>query len=193
MDDNHLTIGHRSGYTPQIFRSDGQLHPGHYNDFWNPFVGRPTLGAPNGVTVGDRAIQIGSHWRIAQINGNHLSIGHSGGQTAQIFRRDGTLHPGPRTDYNPFSRALGEPSGVTSTEYYLQIGGVRIGVNDNPDQTNPAIQGAHNQRHLSVGYGSATSVGMTCVVYRPGWNPFSGPRTDAWNGAVGTAWNPWYI
>ena len=89
MDDGHLTIGHRSGHTPQIFRSDGTLHPGHYNDFWNPFVGRPTLGAPNGVTVGDHAIQIGQ-WRIHEFYSGHLSIVHtsSGGHNAQIFRSD---------------------------------------------------------------------------------------------------------
>ena len=192
MDDDHLTIGHRNGNTPQIFRSTGTLHPGHFAGGlhgaggWNPFIGRPTLGAPNGVTVGDHAIQIGSHWRIARFDVNHLSIGHSGGQTVQIFKSDGTLHPGPRTDHNPFSRTLGEPSGVTSTEYYLQIGGVRIGVAD-------FSQHSGLQAHLSVGYGSATSVGMTCVVYRSDGAVHPGPRTDAWNGAVGTAWNPWYI
>ena len=188
MDDDHLVIGHRNGNTPQIFRSTGTLHPGHFAggphgaDGWNPFVGRPELGEPNGVTVGDHAIQFGTTWRIARIDATHLSIGHSGGQTVQIFRSTGTLHPGPRTDFNPFSRALGEPSGVTSTEYYLQIGGVRIGVNDNPDQTNPAIQGAHHQNHLSVGYGSATSVGMTCVVYRSDGTVHPGPRKyqDLW-------------
>ena len=187
MDDNHLTIGHRSGYTPQIFRSDGQLHPGHYNDFWNPFVGRPTLGAPNGVTVGDRAIQIGSHWRIAQMDVNHLVISHSNMQTPQIFGNDGRLHPGPRKyAWNAFNRALGEPSGVTSSEYYIQIGSFRIGVAD-------FSHSGGLQAHLSVGYGSATSIGMTSMVYRSDGAVIPGPRTDAWNGAVGTAWNPWYI
>ena len=151
MDDNHLTIGHRSGYTPQIFRSDGQLHPGHYNDFWNPFVGRPTLGAPNGVTVGDHAIQFGTTWRIGACDGNHLGIGHSNGMTVQIFRSDGTLHPGPRTNCNPFGRALGAPNGVTSSSRYVQIGNFRFGINDFPSP----------QAHLSVGHRA-----NTVVVYR---------------------------
>ena len=75
MDDDHLVIGHRNGNTPQIFRSTGTLHPGHFAggphgaDGWNPFVGRPELGEPNGVTVGDHAIQIKprgalQHWTI---------------------------------------------------------------------------------------------------------------------------------
>ena len=167
MDGNHLTIGHSSGYTPQIFRSDGTLHPGQYNNFWNPFVGRPTLGAPNGVTVGNHAIQIGSHWRIAQMDGNHLSIGHSNGQTVQIFRSDGTLHPGPRTDWNPFSRALGAPSGVTASSRYVQIGNFRIGINDFPT----------GQNHLSVGHRSNTVVlyrsdGYMTDGNQPYWNPW---------------------
>ena len=175
MDDNHLTIGHRSGHTLQIFRSDGTLHPGHYNNGWNPFVGRPTLGAPNGVTVGNHAIQIGSHWRIAQMDarGSHLSIGHSGGQTAQIFRSDGTLHPGPRTDFNPFSRALGAPSGVTASSRYVQIGNFRIGVND--------LFTAQN--HLSVGHRS-----NTVIVYRNDGYMHGG---STGLGAHSPEWNPW--
>ena len=145
------------------------------------------MGEPNGVTVGDHAIQIGSHWRIAQIDDDHLAIGHSNGQTAQIFRSTGTLHPGPRTDFNPFSQAFGEPSGVTSSEYYIQIGRFRFGVAD-------FSHSGGLQAHLSVGHGSATSVGMTCMVYRSDGAVHPGPRTDAWNGgAIGTAWNPWYI
>ena len=150
MDSNHLTIGHSSGHTPQIFRSDGTLHGGYNHNGFNPFIGRPTLGAPNGVTVGNHAIQIGSYWRIAQIDGNHLSIGHKTGTTVQIFRSDGTLHPGPRTDYNPFSRALGAPNGVISSSRYVQIGNFRIGINDFPSQA-----------HLSVGHRA-----NTVVIYR---------------------------
>ena len=170
MDDNHLTIGHRSGHTLQIFRSDGTLHPGQYNTGWNPFVARPTLGAPNGVTVGNHAIQIGSHWRIAQMDGSHLSIGHSGGKTAQIFRVDGRLFPGPTTNYNPFSRALGAPSGVTAattaSSRYVQIGNFRIGINDFRT----------GQNHLSVGHRS-----NTVVIY----------RSDGYIGGNIPSWNPW--
>ena len=54
--------------------------------------------------------------------GNHLCIGHKDGQTVQIFRNDGTLHPGPRTDWNPWGSALGAPSGVTAGNNAIQIG-----------------------------------------------------------------------
>ena len=47
----------------------------------------PDIGRINGVTVGDHAIQIGQ-WRIHEFYSGHLSIVHSGGHNAQIFRSD---------------------------------------------------------------------------------------------------------
>ena len=135
------------------------------------------LGNPSGITVGDNMIQIGETWRIGALDSNHLCIGRTSmpalellthqiraasathsfgpdvrtdkdGQTVQIFRNDGTLHPGPRTDWNPWSKELGNPSGVTSTSRYLQIGNFRIGANDD--------------NHLSVGQ----AFGTTSQIYR---------------------------
>jgi hypothetical protein len=58
------------------------------------------LGAPSGVLIGDRKIQLGSTWRMMSIewdtdhtegsNSNrkldHLVIGHSGGMNPRLFR-----------------------------------------------------------------------------------------------------------
>ena len=180
MDDNHLTIGHRSGHTLQIFRSDGTLHPGHYNNFWNPFVGRPTLGAPNGVTVGNHAIQIGN-WRIHEYHSGHLSIYHSGGKWPQIFRSDGNLFPNQPFRHSPFSgvQGLGAPSGVTSGTNYIQIGKFRIG----------CVDPGSNPEHLSVAHGSAASPAssVTSQIYRADGALFPGPHGNR------AHYSPWYI
>ena len=72
------------------------------------------------VSIGDRAIEWGP-WRIAEMDDDHLSIGHSGPPccgaaapkyTAMIYRSDGTQHPGGRTDWSPWDRPLGAPSEV---------------------------------------------------------------------------------
>jgi hypothetical protein len=164
IDNDHLCIGHKGGKTAQIFRGDGTLHPGPRTD-WNPWHHHGhalALGNPSGITVGDNMIQIGETWRIGALDSNHLCIGHKDGKTVQIFRNDGTLHPGPRTDWNPWSKELGNPSGVTSTSRYLQIGNFRIGANDD--------------NHLSVGQ----AFGKTSQIYRNDGTLHPGSRGD-WN------------
>lgn len=87
-----------------IFRSDGTLHGGprtDYNLWWKP------LGEPIGVTFGDRFVQIGK-FRLGDVDSTHFSVSHVGGQTIQIYRNDGTIHSGPRTDYTTFGRPLEE-------------------------------------------------------------------------------------
>ena len=54
------------------------------------------------VKFGNNFIQIGS-WRFGDYNGEHFSMSSSDGTTAQIYRNDGTLHPGPRTDYTSWN------------------------------------------------------------------------------------------
>ena len=65
---------------------------------------------PSRIMIGDRFIQIGD-WRIGDADGTHFSITHFstrdhsngshssafGQYTAVIFRKDGTVHNGPRT------------------------------------------------------------------------------------------------
>ena len=55
---------------------------------------------------GDRFIQL-AKWRLAAIDKNHFSISHKDGITAQIYHSDGTVHPGPRSDYGSWDRPIG--------------------------------------------------------------------------------------
>jgi len=92
LDGSHASIAHKDGKTAQIFRKDGTLHPGPRSDYttWSRSV-----GSSSGITIGAKFIQIGA-WRIGDVDGTHASMAHKDGKTAQIFRKDGTLHPGPR-------------------------------------------------------------------------------------------------
>ena len=44
-------------------------------------------------------LQIGD-WRFGKIDENHFSVTHKDGKTAVIYKTDGTVHRGPRTDVN---------------------------------------------------------------------------------------------
>eukprot|EP00947_MAST-08B_sp_MAST-8B-sp1_P000178 g178.t1 len=102
VDNTHMSIAHKDGKTAMIWRSDGTRHPGPRSDFttWTTSTG-------GDIQKGDRFIQFGagSAWRFADIDTAHSSIAY-GGTTAVIYRRDGTIHPGPRTDYQASSRAV---------------------------------------------------------------------------------------
>ena len=88
----------------------------------------PTLTScsGSGVQYGDRFVQIGD-WRMGDVDGAHFSMAHKDGKTAQIYRKDGTLHRGPRSDYSTWSRSVGSPSGVSFGDRFIQIGDWRIG------------------------------------------------------------------
>jgi hypothetical protein len=119
-EDDHLCVGHQSGNNIQIFRADGTLHPGSHKNL-NPWT--KDLGEPGGVSIGSGEglcssqshphphvrssasclIQIGpffigrminSGQSPLALNGDHLCVGHQSGNSIQIFRADGTLHPG---------------------------------------------------------------------------------------------------
>ncbi|CAE7349791.1 unnamed protein product [Symbiodinium natans] len=105
VDANHFSISHSSGQTVQIFRSDGTLHPGPRSSWGLWHSSRPVLDAPLGITFGDRFVQIGN-FRVGDVDGQHFSVAHVGGKTMQIFRSDGTLHPGPRSDYTTVGRPM---------------------------------------------------------------------------------------
>ncbi|CAE7940706.1 unnamed protein product [Symbiodinium necroappetens] len=107
VDDNHFSISHNGGKTIQIFRSDGTLHPGPRADFGLWHHSRPILDVPLGITFGDRFVQIGK-FRVGDVDGRHFSVAHVGGRTMQIFREDGTLHPGPRSDFTTVGRPMHE-------------------------------------------------------------------------------------
>ncbi|CAE7620859.1 unnamed protein product, partial [Symbiodinium necroappetens] len=163
IDANHFSISHRDGWTAQIFRSDGTLHPGPRTDFssWD----RP-VGFPHGITFGKNFVQIGS-FRLAAMDDNHLTVSHSSGNTAQIFRSDATVHPGPRTDWNAWKDreqdVAGLAAGVRYGKHFLQIGNFRLG--------------DAGSVHLLVTHSTDTSpsTSRTIRIYRfgetPGWGP----------------------
>eukprot|EP00584_Thalassiosira_punctigera_P021811 CAMPEP_0172573246 /NCGR_PEP_ID=MMETSP1067-20121228/136090_1 /TAXON_ID=265564 ORGANISM="Thalassiosira punctigera, Strain Tpunct2005C2" /NCGR_SAMPLE_ID=MMETSP1067 /ASSEMBLY_ACC=CAM_ASM_000444 /LENGTH=1253 /DNA_ID=CAMNT_0013365843 /DNA_START=80 /DNA_END=3841 /DNA_ORIENTATION=- len=102
IDDAHLSVTHENGNVARIYRSDGTVH-GMVNGFSG--YRTPALGDPTCAFLTERFVQLGD-WRLGEI-GDHLSVGHRGGKTSFIYRRDGTTYPGPRTDYNPWNFAIG--------------------------------------------------------------------------------------
>ncbi|CAE7829487.1 unnamed protein product [Symbiodinium sp. CCMP2592] len=115
---------------------------------------------------GDRFVQLGE-WRLAAIDSNHFSISHRSRWTAQIFRSDGTLHPGPRTDFSSsWDRPIGFPHGITFGKNFLQIGSFRLAAMDD--------------NHLTVSHNS----GNTAQIFRNDATIHSGPTTtwNAWKG-----------
>jgi hypothetical protein len=86
------------------------------------------LASNNVVKWGHKFVQIGD-WRFADIDGWHFSMAHKKGKTAQIYRGDGTLHPGNghRTDWNANSRGLDDKApGIEFGDRFLQIGKWRM-------------------------------------------------------------------
>lgn len=51
------------------------------------------------VPGGRGFIELGN-WRIGNFDDNHFVFTHKTGNTAVIYRSDGTIHGGPRTDFN---------------------------------------------------------------------------------------------
>ena len=80
---------------------------------------------PHAARWGDRFIQLGD-WRLAAIDENHFSISHRSGKSAQIFRSDGTLHPGPRWDWGSWDRPIGFPGGIAFGDRFIQLGNWRV-------------------------------------------------------------------
>jgi hypothetical protein len=158
VDGAHASIAHKDGKTAQIFRSDGTLHPGPRSDFttW----GRP-VGDAKDIFFGDRFIQVGE-WRLGDVDGAHASIAHKDGKTAQIYRSDGTLHPGPRSDYTTWGRPVGNAASINfgAGDRFIQIGEWRFG---DVDGSHASI--AHTEQ-------------KTAQIYRNDGTLHPGPRSD---------------
>lgn len=75
-----------------IFRNDGHTI---YGPSTNHGLRDRSIGPVEGITYGDRFLQIGN-FRIGDVDGWHLTAVHRDGQTMQIWRGDGELHPGTR-------------------------------------------------------------------------------------------------
>ena len=49
------------------------------------------------MSFGDRFVQLGS-FRVGDVDGEHFTVTHVSGSTAAIYRKDGTVHAGPRRE-----------------------------------------------------------------------------------------------
>jgi len=156
VDCNHFSVSHQGGKTAQIYRNDGTLHPGPRSD-WG--LWKRALGGDNGISFGDGFVQLGC-WRMGQVDSNHASISHKAGKTAQIFRNDGTLHPGPRSDWGLWKRSVGSMANVKMGDNFLQFGSWRFGQVDG--------------NHASVSH----TGGKTAQIYRNDGTLHPGPRSD---------------
>ena len=76
-----------------------------YTAYISPLVSQMELLNSFGNPPQDRFVQIGN-FRVGDVDGQHFSVAHVGGKTMQIFRSDGTLHPGPRSDYTTVGRPM---------------------------------------------------------------------------------------
>lgn len=104
-EKNHLSISHCDGQTCMIWRSDGTRHGGPREDHstWDDRV------AENPCKFGAERdfIELGGEFRIGNVDGRHMSIGHNGLQkTCAIYRHDGTIHGGPREDFGLWEKEL---------------------------------------------------------------------------------------
>ena len=98
IDDEHMSVSHRNGNVARIYRSDGTLH-GNVKIFsgWESDIGAPTC-----AYLTENYLQIGD-WRFGKMDEFHFSVSHKAGKTAAIYRIEGTVHSGPRTDFNAWS------------------------------------------------------------------------------------------
>ena len=143
------------------------LNPSHIVTVPEIYMDRPaSKESCLDLPMGDRFIQLGE-WRLGEFDANHFSISHKGGKTAQIFRKDGTLHPGPRNDFGTWNRQIGTPSGIKFGTEYVEIGAFRLG--------------AYDATHLSISHKD----GKTEQIFRADGTLHPGPRND-----FGTYRNP---
>ncbi|CAE7392396.1 APX1 [Symbiodinium natans] len=138
-EGNSPTEGSAEGNSPAEGSTEGTSHTeGSFN----------TSVAPNCSTIvmGDRFIQLGD-WRLADMDGSHLSISHANQLTSVIFRKDGTVHSGLGSqDWNSWSRSRWEAKDIKFGFQFIQIGKWRIGAVD--------------EKHLSMAHEDG---GVSCV------------------------------
>lgn len=117
---------------------------------------------------GESFIKLGP-WRIGDFDGTHFSFAHcQTSKTAVIFRSDGTVHSGPRSDYNVCSRPLmNSGSDVIIGNGFLEFSGLwRLG--------------QVNENHFSLSHKN----GNTSMIWRGDGTRHPGPRQD---------WNTWSL
>lgn len=152
QDTNHISFSAKqldgdsgnAAKTAMVYRSDGTQHSwitGEYNAFGDV----PTF-SDTAPMFGNKALQI-DQWRIRVIDDRHMSISHSNGNVARIYRSDGTVH-GNNKDFSGWKSDLGEPTCAFLTNKFIQLGDWRIG--------------EYDETHLSVGHHN----GYTSAIYR---------------------------
>ncbi|CAE7707795.1 unnamed protein product, partial [Symbiodinium sp. CCMP2456] len=103
VDDDHFSVSHESGWTAQIYRSDGTAHC--RNDHRRQDYGtwdRPVENS-RGISFGFQYIQIGK-FRLGAIDEHHMSLSHENGVTIIIFRSDRHRFIGNQSDWGAFDR-----------------------------------------------------------------------------------------
>jgi len=98
VDLNHLSVTNENDNVSRIYHSDGNVY-GNVKELGG-YVNED-LGEPTCAYLTSSFLQLGD-WRFGEIDG-HLSVTHKSGQTAMIYREDGTIHLGPRTDFNAWT------------------------------------------------------------------------------------------
>ena len=83
---------HISGKIVRLYRSDGGRFPE-----WH-------IAAYSFLTY--KFLQL-SDWRIGDFDSLHLSVSHKHGNTAFVYKRDGTAHPGSRLDFGTLNLNIG--------------------------------------------------------------------------------------
>eukprot|EP00956_Cyclotella_meneghiniana_P019773 scaffold34361_cov94-Cyclotella_meneghiniana.AAC.1 len=87
-------------------------------------VSCPTPTSPDYIEIGN--------WRIAHIcetcEQSHLSISSDNNITSQVFREDGTVHPGPRNDYNGWGAV--SSAGPTFSSQGITFGNMAVQISD---------------------------------------------------------------
>eukprot|EP01084_Bolivina_argentea_P197218 338004_1 len=117
---------------------------------------------------GDGFIQIGG-FRIGKVDNDHFSISSiiNAQKTAEIYRRDGTVHFGPRDDFGLWNRELlptptnvriGNEGIVFGNEWCLGLSNINV----------------NGQYHLSL----TSNLGKTAKIWRDDGTRYHGPRTD---------------
>ena len=104
--ETNLSVTYKSGTVARIYQSDG-TRVGKNNVFSGYII--QELGEPTCAYLASNYLQIGD-WRFGLADTAHFSVSHKDGKTAVIYRIDGTVHPGPRTDFSAW--ALGEEPAI---------------------------------------------------------------------------------
>ncbi|EJK57413.1 hypothetical protein THAOC_22545 [Thalassiosira oceanica] len=158
-----LSVTNENGNVSRIYRSDGTVH-GNVKE-WSGYINED-LGEPTCAYLTSLFLQLGD-WRFGEMGG-HLSVTHKDGLTAMIYRHDGTIHSGPRTDYNAWTLVDDDVLAGTKegcNEDYVQIGDWRLARTcETCDRSTFSIS---SQAH-----------GYTSQIFRDDGTYHAGPRTD---------------